>query len=121
MDSKLRGASLIVLGVIVGTVATIGENTFADSAPGAADVQSLQKPDDSSDGNQKLPLAELRKFVAIMHQVKQGYVEKVSDKTLLDNALHGMIEGLDRTRPISTRTNTSSCRCRPRASSAASA
>ncbi|MES1953868.1 S41 family peptidase [Salinisphaera hydrothermalis] len=95
MDSKLRGASLIVLGVIVGTVATIGENTFADSAPAAADVQKLQKPDDASDANQKLPLSELRKFVAIMHEVKQGYVEKVSDKTLLDNAIHGMVEGLD--------------------------
>ncbi|AWN15887.1 S41 family peptidase [Salinisphaera sp. LB1] len=95
MDPKLRGASLIVLGVIVGTVITIGENSFADSAPGAADVQSLQKASDASQANQKLPLSELRKFVAIMHQVKQGYVEKVSDKTLLDNALHGMVDRLD--------------------------
>ncbi|MGB7755261.1 MAG: S41 family peptidase [Salinisphaera sp.] len=95
MDPKLRGASLIVLGVIVGTVVTIGENSFADSAPGAAEVQSLNKAGDSSDADQKLPLSELRKFVAIMHQVKQGYVEKVSDKTLLDNAIHGMVEGLD--------------------------
>ncbi|MGN8159920.1 S41 family peptidase [Salinisphaera sp. SWV1] len=95
MDPKLRGASLIVLGVIVGTVITIGENSFADSAPGAADVQSLQKASDASQANQKLPLSELRKFVAIMHQVKQDYVEKVSDKTLLDNALHGMVDRLD--------------------------
>lgn len=96
MDSKLRGAFLIVLGVLVGTLVTIGENTFADSKPGQTDAQALKKAvDKNNDNDQKLPLSELRKLVATMHQVKQGYVEKVSDKTLLDNAMHGMIDRLD--------------------------
>lgn len=95
MNPKLRGAFLIVLGVSVGTLVTIGGTTFADSAPDKADAPAARKHEDKSDSDGGVPLSELRKFVAIMHQVKQGYVEKVSDKTLLDNALHGMVEGLD--------------------------
>ncbi|HET7315462.1 S41 family peptidase [Salinisphaera sp.] len=94
MNPKLRGASLIVLGAIVGTAATVGGKTYAEGAPDPADAPALQKAD-KDNGDPKVPLPELRKFVAIMHQVKQGYVEKVSDKTLLDNAMHGMVDGLD--------------------------
>lgn len=42
-----------------------------------------------------LPLDELRKFVTIMNRARTGYVEDVSDKKLLDNAMHGMLERLD--------------------------
>ncbi|WP_423821941.1 S41 family peptidase [Salinisphaera sp. SPP-AMP-43] len=96
MDSKLRGTCYIVLGILVGSVLTLGENGFADSAPGQSEGNTPPQSagDNSAKGN-KLPVEELRKFVAIMNQVKQGYVEDVSDQTLLDNAMHGMIEGLD--------------------------
>ena len=42
-----------------------------------------------------LPLAALRTFTEIFATVKSDYVEPVSDKVLLDNAIRGMVSGLD--------------------------
>lgn len=42
-----------------------------------------------------LPLAELHTFVEVMQKIKQDYVEPVSDKQLLKNAINGMLTGLD--------------------------
>lgn len=42
-----------------------------------------------------LPFEELRTFTEIFGRVKQDYVEPVSDKDLLENAIRGMLSGLD--------------------------
>ena len=42
-----------------------------------------------------LPLNELRTFVDVFDRIKQAYVEDVDDKTLLENAIKGMLSGLD--------------------------
>ena len=42
-----------------------------------------------------LPAAALRTFTEIFATVKSDYVEPVSDKVLLDNAIRGMVSGLD--------------------------
>ena len=42
-----------------------------------------------------LPLNELRTFTEIFAKIKSDYVEKVDDKELLENAIRGMLEGLD--------------------------
>lgn len=42
-----------------------------------------------------LPLEELRTFTEVMQLIKTTYVEEVDDKTLLDNAIQGMLSGLD--------------------------
>ena len=42
-----------------------------------------------------LPLHDLRTFVEVYSRIKQSYVEHVDDKTLLKNAIHGMLAGLD--------------------------
>lgn len=42
-----------------------------------------------------LPLSELRTFTEIFAKIKSDYVEQVDDKELLENAIHGMLEGLD--------------------------
>jgi carboxyl-terminal processing protease len=43
----------------------------------------------------KLPLDELRTFADVFNQIRQSYVEEVDDKTLLENAIRGMLTGLD--------------------------
>jgi len=45
--------------------------------------------------NASLPLEELRIFTEIFGKIKSDYVEPIEDETLLKNAIHGMIEGLD--------------------------
>jgi carboxyl-terminal processing protease len=49
----------------------------------------------SSDANAPLPLEELRTFAEIMDRIKAAYVEPVDDKTLLENAIKGMLSNLD--------------------------
>lgn len=44
---------------------------------------------------QALPLEDLQTFVEIMNRVKADYVEDVSDSELLENAIRGMLAGLD--------------------------
>lgn len=42
-----------------------------------------------------LPLEELRTFVEVLDRIKAAYVEPVDDKTLLENAIKGMLSNLD--------------------------
>ncbi|HNL91824.1 MAG TPA: PDZ domain-containing protein, partial [Pseudomonadales bacterium] len=43
----------------------------------------------------QLPLDDLRTFSLVLEQIRAAYVEPVSDKTLLENAIRGMIGELD--------------------------
>ncbi len=42
-----------------------------------------------------LPLDEIRTFTEVFQKIKDDYVEEVDDKTLLENAIRGMLAGLD--------------------------
>lgn len=42
-----------------------------------------------------LPLSELQSFVEILNRVQSDYVEDVGDEALLENAIRGMLSGLD--------------------------
>jgi len=42
-----------------------------------------------------LPLRELRIFADVFNQIRTSYVEEVDDRTLLESAIKGMLDGLD--------------------------
>ena len=42
-----------------------------------------------------LPLNEIRTFAEIFSKIKNDYVENINDKKLLENAIRGMLRGLD--------------------------
>ena len=65
-------------------IALIGSSalTWAETAPSTAP----QAP---------LPLDELRTFAEVMDRIKAAYVEPISDKVLLENAIKGMLSNLD--------------------------
>lgn len=42
-----------------------------------------------------LPLEEVRMFTEALDRIRMAYVEEVDDKTLLENAIRGMLSGLD--------------------------
>ena len=44
---------------------------------------------------QTTPIQDLRAFAEIFGRIKQDYVEAVDDKTLIENAIRGMLGGLD--------------------------
>ncbi|WP_269434162.1 S41 family peptidase [Halopseudomonas salegens] len=55
---------------------------------------AVAQTDDSLPDGQ-LPLDELRTFVEVLERIRTAYVEPVDDATLLENAIRGMLEGLD--------------------------
>ena len=64
-------------------------------------AEETQVPDDSSADSKAtpsagaLPLNDLRKFADVFDRIKKAYVEDVDDSTLLNNAIRGMLAGLD--------------------------
>lgn len=55
--------------------------------------QSLDRP--LTPPGQELPLDELRSFAEVFERIKQTYVHDVDDRTLINNAIQGMLSGLD--------------------------
>ena len=43
----------------------------------------------------RLPLADLKAFANVFSQIRASYVEEIDDTTLLENAIKGMLSGLD--------------------------
>jgi carboxyl-terminal processing protease len=80
MNSTTRSFLVLTIGLMLGISLTIGHGVFAKKED--ADFSSL-------------PLNELRSLTEVFGRIKQDYVEQVSDKDLLDNAIRGMLAGLD--------------------------
>lgn len=85
MLSNTRSLLILALGILLGAALTVGHSVF-----GASDSENKKVLSGES-----VPVEELRNFVEILNRVKQGYVEEVSDETLLENAIRGMLDGLD--------------------------
>lgn len=43
----------------------------------------------------KLPLADLQRFTKVVEYIKEYYVKPISDKDIFENAIRGMLSGLD--------------------------
>ena len=43
----------------------------------------------------RLPIEDIRNIAQVIDQIKRAYVEDVDDSELLENAIHGMLSGLD--------------------------
>lgn len=78
MSTKLQKLGLIAIGVFVGVLISLNFSANAGRNPPAP-----------------LPVDELRAFTDVFNAIKQGYVEPVEDKKLLDHAISGMLSGLD--------------------------
>lgn len=78
MQIKLEKFYLILSGIIIGILLSANLPVFAD-----------KKEQD------KLPINELRSFAEVFGKIKSDYVELIEDKQLIDEALKGMLAGLD--------------------------
>jgi carboxyl-terminal processing protease len=60
-------------------------------------AEAVIRQEASTDGQPQgqLPLQSLRNFADVFNQIRVSYVEEVDDKTLLENAIRGMLSGLD--------------------------
>lgn len=73
---KFRGFSLIAIGAMAGVLLSVGVTAVAQRGS-------------------PLPLDELRQLSNVFAAIKNNYVESVDDKTLIDNAISGMVSNLD--------------------------
>ena len=78
MRTKLEKFTLILGGAIVGILISINLPVFADKTKSST-----------------LPIDELRTFAEVFGKIKSDYVEPIEDKKLLNEALNGMLSGLD--------------------------
>ncbi|MFW6348756.1 MAG: S41 family peptidase [Thiohalospira sp.] len=75
---------ILSLGVALGIAISLGHSVLAQRGP----VQEVSE-------ESELPLEQLRTFSEVFARVKGSYVEEVSDDELLENAIRGMLSGLD--------------------------
>ena len=77
MRSKLQSIGLVFVGLVAGVMLSVHFSAIAqkDGAP--------------------LPVEELRSFAEVFSAIKQGYVEPVEDKQLINHAISGMLANLD--------------------------
>lgn len=79
MSVLRRDIGLISSGIILGATLVFGQMVFAEKEPAKPDV----------------PLDDLRTFSEIFGRIKSSYVEPIDDKELIENAIRGMLSGLD--------------------------
>ncbi len=77
--TTIRTASMVLAGAVLGATLTIGQNVLATKNAGSTG----------------LPLEQMRTFTDVITRIKNDYVEEVSDDELFENAIRGMLNGLD--------------------------
>jgi len=79
MGTKIKQASLVLVGVLAGVLLSLNFSAVAQR-------EGSRFP---------LPVDELRTFAEVFGAIKSGYVEPVEDKKLINEAINGMLSGLD--------------------------
>ncbi|HXH02955.1 MAG TPA: S41 family peptidase [Candidatus Competibacteraceae bacterium] len=79
MKAFTRQGLVMVLGVVLGASLSMAHYGWAER----------------NAGSEQLPIDELRLFTEVLERVKQDYVEPIDDKKLLENAIRGILNGLD--------------------------
>ena len=77
MLNKLRISTYFIVGIVLGLTLAIGHSVYA-------------LKDD-----QDIPFEELQAFSEVFSRIKSDYVESVDDKSLIEDAIRGMLGGLD--------------------------
>jgi len=80
---KKKNVLILSLGFSLGVFIATSTTVFAERSETSIDTQEA------------LPYDELRAFTEIFGRIKKDYVEPVSDKKLLEDAIRGMLTGLD--------------------------
>ena len=77
MGAKLRVAGWVALGTVAGALATMQLQAIARSS------------------TSQMPLEELQQLASVFSMVKNNYVDPVDEKKLINDAIAGMVNGLD--------------------------
>ena len=86
MPNNIRKSTYFLVGIVLGLSLAIGHSVYALK------------------DKQDIPFEELQAFTEVFSRIKSDYVESVDDKQLIEDAIKGMLNGLD---PHSSYLNTS--------------
>lgn len=78
MLQKLRTSTFFITGLLIGLSLALGHSVYATKT-----------------GEQSIPFEDLQAFTDVLSRIKSDYVEEVDDKKLLEDAIRGMLSGLD--------------------------
>lgn len=81
MLNKLRQSTLLLVGILLGLSLAIGHSVYALK--------------DNQTESLDIPFESLQAFTDVFSRVKSDYVEGVDDKKLIEDAIRGMLNGLD--------------------------
>jgi len=79
MKPTIRMSAGVLTGIVLGLALSLSFGVFANKQEGA----------------EAIPLEDLRTFTDVYMRIKRNYVEDVNDSELLENAIRGMLSGLD--------------------------
>ena len=82
MKSMTRNSLILGLGLVLGVMLAVGQGVLAER-------------ENSRHSAQTIPLEDIRSLSEVFGKIKQNYVEDVKDKDLLENAIRGLLSGLD--------------------------
>ncbi len=82
MKSMTRNTLILGLGLLLGVMLALGQGVLAEKK-------------NSRYSTQTIPLEDIRSLSEVFGKIKQNYVEEVEDKELLENAIRGLLSGLD--------------------------
>ena len=77
-----RNTLILGLGLMLGVMLAIGQGVLAEKSSARHSAESI-------------PLEDIRSLSEVFGKIKQNYVEDVEDKVLLENAIRGLLSGLD--------------------------
>ncbi len=84
---KKKNVLILSLGFSLGVFIATSANVLAERETKVATATAKE--------NVTIPYAELRAFTEIFGRIKRDYVETIEDKKLLEDAIKGMLTGLD--------------------------
>ena len=77
MPNNIRKSTYFLVGIVLGLSLAIGHSVYALK------------------DKQDIPFEELQAFTEVFSRIKSDYVESVDDKQLIEDAIKGMLNGLD--------------------------
>lgn len=87
MTKKFRIILLALLPLILAPAANAQDESSGPETPAATPA--------TSGDSEPIPFDEIRTFAEVFAKVKNDYVEEVNDRQLIENAIRGLLEGLD--------------------------
>src|SRR5690606_36866022 len=86
---------LLLLTFLLPAAPLAAQETVPAREDAQAPVPASDDPDAADASASKVPLAEIRRYVAVYKAIKDAYVDPVDDRTLMQAAIRGLLLDLD--------------------------